>query len=93
MNLMLLEPSLGFLPGPGLASARCVRPELARVPARRPDRRPPGNLVHGWSAALAGDRELAALSAAVTERVWALVEACPERRDLVHGDLLYGKCW
>ena len=50
----------------------------------------PGKLVHGWSAALAGDRKLATLSAAVTERVRALVEACPERRDLVHGDLLHG---
>jgi aminoglycoside phosphotransferase (APT) family kinase protein len=50
----------------------------------------PGKLVHGWSAALAGDRELAALSAAATERVRALVDACPERRDLVHGDLLHG---
>ena len=50
----------------------------------------PGKLVHGWSAALAGDRKLAALSAAVTERVRTLVQACPERRDLVHGDLLHG---
>ena len=50
----------------------------------------PGKLVHGWSAALAGDQELAALSAAVTERVRTLVDACPERRDLVHGDLLHG---
>ena len=36
----------------------------------------PGKLVHGWSAVLAGDQELAALSAAVTERVRTLVEAC-----------------
>ena len=50
----------------------------------------PGKLVHGWSAVLAGDQELAALSAAVTERVRTLVDACPERRDLVHGDLLHG---
>ena len=50
----------------------------------------PGKLVHGWSAALAGDRELAALSAAACERVRALVDACPERRDLIHGDLLHG---
>lgn len=50
----------------------------------------PRNLVHGWSAALAGDRELATLSAAVAERVSTLVDACPERRDLVHGDLLHG---
>jgi aminoglycoside phosphotransferase (APT) family kinase protein len=50
----------------------------------------PGKLVHGWSAALAGDRELAALSAAACGRVRALAGACPERRDLVHGDLLHG---
>lgn len=50
----------------------------------------PGKLVHGWSAALAADRELASLSAAVAERVTGLVEACPERRDLIHGDLLHG---
>jgi aminoglycoside phosphotransferase (APT) family kinase protein len=50
----------------------------------------PGKVVHGWSADLAGDRELSALSAAVTKRVSTLVDACPERRDLVHGDLLHG---
>jgi aminoglycoside phosphotransferase (APT) family kinase protein len=50
----------------------------------------PGRLVHGWSAALAADQELAALAAAATGRIRALVDACPERRDLVHGDLLHG---
>ncbi len=50
----------------------------------------PGKLVHGWSAALSADPELAALSTAVTERVRTLVDACPERRDLIHGDLLHG---
>ena len=50
----------------------------------------PAQVVHGWSAALAADQELAALSAAVAGRVRALVDACPERRDLVHGDLLHG---
>jgi aminoglycoside phosphotransferase (APT) family kinase protein len=50
----------------------------------------PGKLVHGWSAALAGDPRLASLSAAAAERVSELVDACPERRDLVHGDLLHG---
>jgi hygromycin-B 4-O-kinase len=37
----------------------------------------PGKLVHGWNAALAAGPALAALSAAVTGRVRALVEACP----------------
>jgi len=50
----------------------------------------PGKLVHGWRAALADNRELAALSAAVAGRVRSLVDACPERRDLIHGDLLHG---
>jgi aminoglycoside phosphotransferase (APT) family kinase protein len=50
----------------------------------------PGERVSGWSGALAGDRRLAALSSAVTTRVHALIESCPERRDLVHGDLLHG---
>ncbi len=50
----------------------------------------PADRVHGWAAALAADRELAPLSTAVAERVTALVEACPERRDLIHGDLLHG---
>jgi aminoglycoside phosphotransferase (APT) family kinase protein len=50
----------------------------------------PGKLVSGWSAALAADRELAALSTAVAGRVRSLTDACPERRDLVHGDLLHG---
>jgi aminoglycoside phosphotransferase (APT) family kinase protein len=50
----------------------------------------PGKLVHGWSAALAADPELAVLSKAVAERVRTLAAACPERRDLVHGDLLHG---
>jgi aminoglycoside phosphotransferase (APT) family kinase protein len=50
----------------------------------------PDKLVTGWAAELAADRSLAALSAAVSERVTTLVDACPERRDLVHGDLLHG---
>jgi aminoglycoside phosphotransferase (APT) family kinase protein len=49
----------------------------------------PGKTVHGWSAGLAADRELAALSTAVAERIRTLVDACPERRDLIHGDLLH----
>ena len=49
----------------------------------------PGNLP-GWSAALAADPKLAALSTAVCDRVRTLMAACPERRDLIHGDLLHG---
>jgi aminoglycoside phosphotransferase (APT) family kinase protein len=50
----------------------------------------PGNRVHGWRAVLDADPKLAALSSAVCDRVKTLVEACPERRDLIHGDLLHG---
>ncbi len=46
--------------------------------------------VPGWSAVLAADLKLAALSGAVCDRVRSLIAACPERRDLIHGDLLHG---
>ncbi len=49
----------------------------------------PDEPVHGWSAELEADRELSALAGAVTARARVLVDACPERRDLVHGDLLH----
>ncbi|MFD2077554.1 Predicted kinase, aminoglycoside phosphotransferase (APT) family [Actinopolymorpha cephalotaxi] len=68
-----------------VASTRSWREFLLAGLADDPDK-----MVNGWADALAEDRELAALSAAVTERVTALVDACPERRDLVHGDLLHG---
>lgn len=50
----------------------------------------PDKLVHGWSAALAADPDLAALATATTDRIATVLDACPERRDLVHGDLLHG---
>lgn len=50
----------------------------------------PKAVVHGWSDALAADKSLSALSAAASSRIHALVDACPERRDLIHGDLLHG---
>jgi aminoglycoside phosphotransferase (APT) family kinase protein len=46
-------------------------------------------LVDGRRAALDGDPKLAALSTAVCDRVRTLLAACPERRDLIHGDLLH----
>lgn len=49
----------------------------------------PEKAVHGWSAALAADPQLSPLSRAVAARVRELTGACPERRDLVHGDLLH----
>lgn len=50
----------------------------------------PGNRAYGWRAALDADPALRVLSAAVCDRVRSLVAACPERRDLIHGDLLHG---
>ena len=50
----------------------------------------PANRVHGWRAAMDADPKLARLAAAVCDRVRALIDACPERRDLIHGDLLHG---
>ena len=50
----------------------------------------PADPGHGWRAAMDADPNLAALSAAVCDRVRTLIAACPERRDLIHGDLLHG---
>ena len=50
----------------------------------------PTSPTHGWSATLAADPTLAALASAVEQRIRTLIYACPERRDLVHGDLLHG---
>jgi aminoglycoside phosphotransferase (APT) family kinase protein len=44
--------------------------------------------VHGWRAKLAADPGLDHLFRACEARVRGLIEACPERRDLLHGDLL-----
>lgn len=49
-----------------------------------------GDPVRGWRDALDADRRYTALSAAVRDRVRTFIDACPERRDLVHGDLLHG---
>jgi aminoglycoside phosphotransferase (APT) family kinase protein len=49
----------------------------------------PKQLVSGWRAALAADPELDRLYAACERRIGELLEACPERRDLIHGDLLH----
>jgi aminoglycoside phosphotransferase (APT) family kinase protein len=46
--------------------------------------------VSGWRATLAADARLDRLFRACESRIGELVEACPERRDLVHGDLLHG---
>jgi aminoglycoside phosphotransferase (APT) family kinase protein len=48
----------------------------------------PGHRVHGWRPVLGADPGLDRLFRACELRVTALLDACPERRDLVHGDLL-----
>lgn len=46
--------------------------------------------VHGWRSTISAQRELDRLFRACEARVSELLSACPERRDLVHGDLLHG---
>lgn len=48
----------------------------------------PARRVSGWRKTLAADRELDRLFQACEQRIGELLDACPERRDLVHGDLL-----
>ena len=49
----------------------------------------PNPEVHDWRAALTAQSEADRIFRACEARVRDLVEACPERRDLVHGDLLH----
>lgn len=49
----------------------------------------PAQLVHGWRSALSADSDLERIFLAGEARVRALAQACPERRDLIHGDLLH----
>lgn len=49
----------------------------------------PQQQVHGWRAALSAHSEPDRIFRACAARVRELVGACPERRDLVHGDLLH----
>lgn len=61
--------------------ARWLTDALLDDPARR---------VTGWRATLAADPAIDRLHTACDERVRSLVASCPERRDVVHGDLLHG---
>ena len=49
----------------------------------------PAQPVHGWRATISADGDLDRIFRAGEARVRDLLEACPERRDLVHGDLLH----
>jgi aminoglycoside phosphotransferase (APT) family kinase protein len=48
----------------------------------------PARRVSGWRRTLAADAGLDRLFRAAEQRIESLLDACPERRDLVHGDLL-----
>ena len=50
----------------------------------------PRRPVSGWRRTLADDPALDRLFTASATRVRALADSCPERRDVVHGDLLHG---
>ena len=52
-------------------------------------REDPGQAVNGWRAKLAADPALDRLYRACESRIHELLDACPERRDLIHGDLLH----
>lgn len=49
----------------------------------------PRRLVRGWRKMLADDPRLDRLFEVCQKRIGELADACPERRDLVHGDLLH----
>ena len=49
----------------------------------------PTATVSGWRARLAADPAMDRLFRACESRFHALLAACPERRDLIHGDLLH----
>ena len=50
----------------------------------------PSARVSGWRARLAADPRLDNVYRRSVDRVEDLVDVCPERRDLLHGDLLHG---
>jgi aminoglycoside phosphotransferase (APT) family kinase protein len=50
----------------------------------------PRRPVSGWRRTLADDPDLDRLFNASAARVRSLADSCPERRDVVHGDLLHG---
>ncbi|MGI8792913.1 MAG: phosphotransferase family protein, partial [Acidimicrobiales bacterium] len=50
----------------------------------------PARRVSGWRAMLAAEPDIDRLFVACERRIDGLLDACPERRDLVHGDLYYG---
>lgn len=49
----------------------------------------PNATVSGWRKKLAENRDINAIFKACEDRIEALLPFCPERRDLIHGDLLH----
>ena len=49
----------------------------------------PSRTVSGWRAKIAEDPELDELYERTVRRISELADGCPERRDLIHGDLLH----
>ena len=49
----------------------------------------PGSMTGGWRKKMAENRRIEELFNACEVRIEALLPCCPERRDLVHGDLLH----
>ena len=68
------------VPPPQLTWRRWLTDSMVDEPARE---------THGWRPRLAADRQLDRLYRDCEARVQELAESCPERRDLVHGDLLH----
>ncbi len=70
----------GRPPGDGLSWRAWLCDRLADDPAQP---------VHGWRTAISAHSDLDRIFLAGESRVRDLARACPERRDLVHGDLLH----
>lgn len=94
-----LDPTLA---GPGGDTLLRLLLALHAVPLPPADRRgswrewllsglvdDPTRTVSGWRPALAADPVLDRLYSAGEQRITELVDACPQRWDLVHGDLLH----
>ena len=82
-TLMRLLDALRSVPDDGVARARGAAGR--GLPPRRSDRG-----CERLAATLAADPALDRVYRACEPRIHELLDACPERRDLIHGDLLHG---
>ena len=82
------RPSSSFSPASGPARQRHRHAGLARLAARRDHRQT--RSPHGWVAATSRCRRDRGTDVrAVDDRIGSLLDACPDRRELVHLDLLH----